>query len=198
MVRQGTSGMGELLGILRDAAETRVPVLARTALLNLAGRDRGDRNAGGGSGGGDPGLAKGQRGQSTFGHGSGHRAHLGDRDPGQCRRHRQFPLCPASRRVDRPCAEVGQHGRQASAGRHLQGRRTVFAKAACARRHDGDTPRQDQGSGRVARRSAGAPTDDGRGHCAGQQDGTHRLGAADPRWDLRPDHRVPGRRSIGG
>ncbi|NGM24422.1 IS110 family transposase [Roseomonas stagni] len=36
VARQGTGGMGELLGILRDAAETRVPALARTALLRLA------------------------------------------------------------------------------------------------------------------------------------------------------------------
>lgn len=36
VAQQGTGGMGELLGILRDAAETRVPALARTALLGLA------------------------------------------------------------------------------------------------------------------------------------------------------------------
>ena len=178
VARVGRTGVEQLLDVVADASDRRLPEVARACLLALGAQLR---------------MLKGQilefdrqimawhRSNETSKRldaiprrrsGAGHR-------PGRQRRQSEgIQVGPELLGLDRPCAAAALERRQGQAGQYQQTGRPLSPLPVhgwCARRHPlCQDPRQQASA--VARSVAGAAADQGRRHRARQQDRQNGLG----------------------
>ena len=125
---QGLRNVRELIAIVRDDGDTRLPDVARQVLQVLA--DQADRDGGCRAGAAAAGLAQNQPGQSAVGQHSGHWA---DHRHGHCHdgcRPEGVPLGPRVRRLAGLGAAAEFNRWENPAGRHHQARQPLSASAA--------------------------------------------------------------------
>ena len=175
---KGRNGTAELLKIVADAEDHRIPPAARGILDVLArqysaigSRDRIHRQE-------HPGLASLVRGEPAAGGDSGHRPDC--RHGSGCRDRRLEGVCIGTQpcRLDRIGAQAAYDRWQGQARQHHQAGQSILALVA-GRRRDGRHPLCTEARHQepaVARTIDGAPTGQGGGGGARQQDRTDGLG----------------------
>jgi transposase len=173
---KGRNGTAELLEIIADEQDDRIPPAARqprhpcSPICGYQGRDRGDREA-------HPCLAPLECREPAAGGNPWRWPDRRYRAGGRGRRLEDVLVGPQPCCMDRLGAETAFDRGQRETGQDLEAGQSTFALAARRRRHGRDpicaTTRHETA---LARSSDGASADQGRCRCACQQDRTHGLG----------------------
>ena len=191
---KGRNGTGELLGIIADGADNRVPPAARGILDVLA---RQYSAIGAEIGSIDKSilaLASLVRGEPAAGGDSGHRPDRRHRPGCRDRRLEGVLLGAQPCRLDWVGAEAAHDRRQGPARQHHQAGQSILAMVARRRRH-GRHPlcaKARHAEAAVARAVDGAPTDEGGGRRTRQQDCADGLGHHGPRRQIQRAEAVAG------
>ncbi len=184
---KGRNGTGELLEIILNGADSRIPLAAGSILKVLAAQYARDRRSDRINRQEYSGLASLLRAEPAAGRDSGRRADCRNRSCCRDRRLEGVQVGAWFGCLDRAGAEATHDWRQGQARQHHQAGQSILAMASRRRRHGRDPLRAKarHEEAAVVRAIDGAPTDKS-GCCRlGQQNGTDRVGHHDPRREIQ-------------
>ena len=145
VIPQGIGHIAKRLPEILEDGENDLPGAFRQLLQRLGRSPEGTGPPGGRTGGADPELAPGERGEQEAGADSGHRSDHGQRPGGLDRGCEEFRERTAAGGLAGTGAPAALQWRQAGAAGHQQARRHLSAHAADPRRPGGDPGGRAQG-----------------------------------------------------